>query len=172
MQDIFWIHMPCVVAGGVSRLKKLKGAVSYNVDHYGLALAEAHGTGYSMEKFEQEIAQAESMPSYMWNAGEAICSRMNWSIASISQKSVPITLEEDIYSKTLAKTIPAGNAIGMSAVTTIKTHQGIELEVQCIGKVYRENDGDMCDWEFIGELNIKFAVDKHRYHSSHLCNGC
>lgn len=160
MQDIFWIHMPCVVAGGVNELKKLKGAVSYNVDHYGIALAEAHGTGYDMEKFDKEIAQAESMPSYMWNAGEAICSRMNWSIASISQKSVPITLDEDIYSETLGKTIPAGDAIGMSAVTSIQTHQGIELEVQSIGKVYREGEGDMCDWEFIGEPNVKFAVDK------------
>lgn len=160
MQDIYWIHMPCLVAGGVHELKKMKGAVSYNVDHYGIALAEAHGTGFDLEKFDKEIGQAESFPSYMWNAGEAICSRMNWTIKSISQKSVPITIDKDIHSETLGRVIPAGESIGMSAVTTIITNQGIELEVQCIGKVYQEGEGDMCDWEFIGTPDMKFSVDK------------
>ncbi|CAM3714072.1 dihydrodipicolinate reductase [Erysipelothrix urinaevulpis] len=160
MQDIYWIHMPCTVAGGVNSLKTIKGAVSYNVDHYGIALAQAHGTGFDLEKFDKEIGSAESFPSYMWNAGEAICARMNWSINSISQKSVPIVLEHDIYSETLGKTIPKGDAIGMSAVTTIHTNQGIKLEVQCIGKVYDEGEGDMCDWEFIGDPDVKFSVNK------------
>lgn len=160
MQDIYWINMPTLMMAGMNKIQKIKGAVSYNSEHYGLALSEAHGVGYDLEKFDQEIAQAESFPSYMWNAGEAICSKMNWTIQSISQKSVPFTLDEDIYSETLGKTIPAGNAIGMSAVTTIQTHQGIELELECIGKVYRETDGDMCDWEIIGEPNMVFSLEK------------
>lgn len=160
MQDLYWINMPTLMMAGMNKIQKVKGSVSYNVEDYGLALAEAHGAGYDLEKFETEIAQAESFPSYMWNAAEGICAKMNWSIQSISQKSVPFVLEEDVYSETLGRKIPAGDAIGMSAVTTIQTYQGIELEVECIGKVYRENDGDMCDWEITGEPNMVFSLDK------------
>lgn len=160
MQDIYWINMPCLMLAGTNNLTKIKGAVSYNVEDYGLALAEAHGAGYDLAKFDQEIAQAESFPSYMWNAAEAICSKMNWTIKSISQKSVPFVLEEDVYSETLGRNIPAGDAIGMSAVTTIETQQGIELEVECIGKVYRESDGDMCNWEITGDPDMRFSLEK------------
>ncbi len=160
MQDIYWINMPTLMMAGMNKIKKIKGAVSYNVEDYGLALAEAHGVGYEITKFEKEISQAQSLPSYMWNAAEGICSKMNWTIQSVSQKSVPFVLEEMVYSETLGRNIPAGEAIGMSAVTTFETHQGIEIEVECIGKVYRETDGDMCDWEITGEPDMVFSLEK------------
>ena len=161
MQDIFWINMVALAIAGANKVVKVKGAYSYNVDEYGMALAKAHGVALTKEEFAKQIAHPSVFEaSYAYNSVEALAHKLHLTITKITQKHVPCVLDHDLYSSTMGKTIEAGRVIGMSAVVTAETLQGITIEEETIGKVYAEGDGDMCDWYIEGEPNIEYHVVK------------
>ena len=60
-QDAFWGNLISTLAGATSKITKIKGSSSYNVEDYGIALAEVHGAGLSLEEFEEKIASADNI---------------------------------------------------------------------------------------------------------------
>lgn len=174
-QDVFWGNLIATLAGATHTIKKIKGKSSYNVEDYGIALAQGHGAGLDLEAFEKEIAvtdnisseerqviieKGEFLPSYMWNVNGWMCERFGLTVKSQTQKCVPQTSDKDLYSETLKMTIPAGNATGMSAVVTTETEEGITLETECIGKVYAPDEFDQNDWTIIGEPDTQVVINR------------
>lgn len=172
-QDIYWGQLISSIAGSTQKITKIKGSSSYNVEDYGIALAKAHGAGLPLEDFQKEIASADNitseerqelinkgefLPSYMWNVNGWLCEKLGLTVESQTQKCVPQTYKENLYSSTLNMTIPQGNATGMSAVVTTTTKEGIIIESECIGKVYSEDDFDKNEWTVEGEPSTTIVV--------------
>lgn len=174
-QDIYWGQLITSIAGSTQTIKKIKGSSSYNVEDYGIALAQAHGAGLNLADFEKEVASADNiseqarqelinkgefMPSYMWNVNGWLCSKLGLTVESQTQKCVPQTYKEDIFSSTLNMTVKEGDATGMSAVVTTTTKEGIVIESECIGKVYSKEDYDKNEWTVEGEPNTTIVVSR------------
>ncbi|WP_278590639.1 NAD(P)H-dependent amine dehydrogenase family protein [Olsenella uli] len=161
MEDVFWVHIVGLLAGAVNRIERIEGAVSYNVEDYGLALAKAHGVGLTPEEFERTLAHPdEVVPSYVWNSNEALAQHLGLTVSQVVQENVPFVAERDSRSETLGATVPAGRVIGMNTRVTTKTYQGIDIVTSQIGKVYDPDDGDLCDWKIVGEPDTVFHVEK------------
>ena len=174
-QDIYWGQLISSIAGSTHTIKKIKGSSSYNVEDYGIALAKAHGAGLSLDEFDKQVAsvdrisneerqaminRGEYLPSYMWNVNGWLCAKLGLTVKSQTQKTVPQTYKEDIYSETLGMTVKAGDATGMSAVVTTETEEGITIESECIGKVYSKNDFDKNEWTVIGEPETTLIINR------------
>lgn len=173
--DMYWGSLITTLAGSIHTLKKIKGSSSYNVEDYGIALAEGHGAGLSIEEFDKQIGkyndlsyeEAQKMiadgviePSYMWNQNGWLCSQLGLHIVSQTQKCIPITHKDDLESSTLGRTIPAGYATGMSAIVTTQTEEGITLETSCLGYVYGPEDMDRNEWTLEGEPDTTLSVNR------------
>ena len=172
-QDIYWGQLVSSIAGSTQTIKKIKGSSSYNVEDYGIALANAHGAGLTLKEFDEQIASVdkisdeerqkiinsgEYLPSYMWNTNGWLCDKLGLTVKSQTQVTVPTTNKEDIYSETLGVTVKAGDATGMSAIVTTQTEEGIIIESECIGKVYSKDDYDKNEWTVYGEPNTTITV--------------
>lgn len=174
-QDVFWGNLIYTLAGSTHRITKIKGSSSYNVEEYGIALADAHGVGLSVEEFDEKIAsvdnisdderkvlinQREFLPSYMWNTVGWLADKFNLTITDIKQKCIPILAAEDIYSSTLGKEVKKDQALGMSAIVSANTKENIKLEAECIGKVYVGDDIDLNEWTIFGEPDTSVIIKK------------
>lgn len=174
-QDIFWGNLISVIAGSTHKITKIKGSSSYNVEDYGIALANAHGAGLSLEEFEKNIASIDKiteeertklidegkfLPSYMWNVAGWLADKLGLEITNIKQECIPTTHETDLHSDTLGMDIKAGNVTGMSAVVTADTKEGITIEAECIGKVYDKDEFDVNKWSIIGEATTSVTIER------------
>lgn len=172
-QDIYWGQLITSIAGSTQKITKIKGSSSYNVEDYGIALAKAHGAGLTLDEFDKQVASVdkisdeerqnlinngEYLPSYMWNVNGWLCEKLGLTVKSQTQKCVPQTYSEDLFSSTLNMTIKAGDATGMSAVVTTETEEGITIESECIGKVYSKDDYDKNEWTIFGEPDTTIVV--------------
>lgn len=174
-QDIYWGSLISDIAASTHKITKIIGESWYNVEDYGIALANAHGAGLTLEEFDNQVAVVDKisdsereeiiasgkyLPSYMWNVNGWLAGKLGLTVKHQTQKCVPETYQEDIFSSTLNKTIKAGDATGMAAVVTTETIEGITIESKCVGKVYAPSEFDKNEWTICGEPDTTIVVNR------------
>lgn len=173
--DLYWGTMVTNFMGSQANITKIYGTSWYNVEDYGIALAEGHGAGLTIEEFEKTIGayndyssdqlkeiveSGQYVPSYMWNQNGWLCSKLGLHITSQTQKCLPTTCDHDLESSTLGFTIKKGNATGMRAIVTTTTEEGITLETECVGKVFDTDEFDKNEWTLYGEPDSTLICNK------------
>ncbi|HEX2571183.1 MAG TPA: dihydrodipicolinate reductase [Polyangia bacterium] len=156
-QDVFWGHLISVLAGATHRIDRIEGLSQYNVDDYGLVLAEKHGAGLSPDEFAARIATSQA-PAYNWNGNQWLCGRLGWHIRSQRQELRPTTHRTPVPSRCLGTDIPAGHATGMRAVVITETEEGPVLETHSVGKVYAPEEVDLNEWTLVGEPSTTVTI--------------
>lgn len=173
--DMFWGSLVTTLAGSMHKAKKLTGFTCYDIDESGIALAEGHGAGLTVEEFNKTIGEfnnlnyAETLkaiedgtlvPAYSWNQCGWLCSHFGLHITSQLQRCLPVIAPADMFSKTLNATIKAGNVIGMSANVTAETEEGITIEIQSKGFLYGPDDFHKAEWTFTGEPDMTVTINR------------
>ncbi|MEG1912579.1 MAG: dihydrodipicolinate reductase [Cloacibacillus sp.] len=173
--DLFWGTLVSNLAGSSAAITKIYGASSYNVEDYGIALAEGHGAGLSPEEFDEKIGAYNKLssdeikklvesgayiPSYMWNQNGWLCAKLGLTPTSQTQRCVATTHDGDLKSSTLGMTVKSGDATGMRAIVTTETKEGVVIETECIGKVYAPDEYDANVWTLFGEPETTAVVNR------------
>lgn len=164
-QDVFWAHEVVTLAGACHKITRIHGESRYNVDHYGIALAEIHGAGLTKAQFEEKIAapsrrnfqeflkgmdEGSIEPGYAWTVNGWLARKLGLTILDQVQECIPTLARVDLYSETLKRTIRKGDCTGMIGRAITKTREGIEIVCDAIGSVYAPDEQDFNNWKIYG----------------------
>lgn len=157
MQDIFWIGLPALAAAGMNQVERIEGTISYNVEDYGV-------DGIDFSASDLSFLEARDSGAYLWNSGynssEALASKLQLTISSIKQKTIPILADEDFESLVKKDAYKKGDTVGMSLMTYVETQEGISMEVECIAKIFGPGESDTCEWKLLGDPTTELAVSR------------
>lgn len=170
--DLAYCNMVAATCGAAHRINCITGCASYNVDDYGIALAQHHGVGLSKREFEETIGSLNNISDEklhdminngeftaipMWNTNCWLCAKLGLTITRQRQVNTPIFADHDIESRTMGRVLKKGETIGMSAKAITETKEGIRLETESVGKVYEKGEEDTNEWIIHGEPDIYVA---------------
>ncbi|MDR1799457.1 MAG: dihydrodipicolinate reductase [Bifidobacteriaceae bacterium] len=174
-QDVSWGSMVTALAATAASFKKVHGISSYDLEDYGLETAAMHGAGLTMEQFQKEIldvnnisqeemerliAAGEFLPGYMWPVNGWVASALGLHVTKMTQTAKATTHTEDLFSKTLGRVIPAGDATGLLTVVTSETEEGVTVVTECIGAVFAPGEFDVNEWRIEGEPDMRFVMER------------
>ncbi|XVQ08623.1 NAD(P)H-dependent amine dehydrogenase family protein [Spirillospora sp. CA-255316] len=153
-QDTYWVNIVALMMGTSHRIDHVTGHASWNVDDYGPEVAGDQQVGKTSEQFEQWLRGAERPPTFGRNVLDALVADTGLTVKSITSTTRPDIAQAPMHSGALGLDIEAGQVIGFTDVDEIQTDQGPVFTFEMSGRVYRDSDGDINEWEIKGEPDL------------------
>jgi 4-hydroxy-tetrahydrodipicolinate reductase len=156
-QDVYWVNIVSLVMGTAHRIDTVTGKATWNVDDYGPEVTKDQRVGDTPEACEQWLAGEDRPPSFGRNTLDALVADVGLTVKSVQSSSRPDIAAEEIHSRSLDATLKPGQVIGFTDVDTIQTAEGPALTFEMSGRVYKEGEADMNEWEITGEPHLRLS---------------
>ena len=150
-QDVYWMNIVSLLMGAAHRVESVVGRTSWNADDYGPNVAAEVHVGETKEEFERFVAD-HGWPSFVVeNTLEALVADVALTVNAVKPSVVPVVADGDRWCRSLARTIPAGDLVGVVDTCTIETREGSSFTFEMAGRVYAEGEVDTNEWVIKGE---------------------
>lgn len=153
-QDVYWVNLVSMVMGTAHRIDSVNGKASWNVDDYGPEVAKDQHVGETEDEFEDFLKTAERPPSFGRNTLGALLSDVGLTPRTYETRTRPEIAHEEMQSKSLGTTVPAGGVIGFTDIDVVETQEGPRLSFEMIGRLYKEGEADINEWTIEGEPEL------------------
>jgi 4-hydroxy-tetrahydrodipicolinate reductase len=148
--DYYWGGEVMQLAGSCHRIERIEGVGRFNVDDYGIAVAQNNHVGESVADFEAAFA-ADTSPAFFQTVADLLCADLGLSVTSVGQSIRPSTEDVEVRCGVLGTTVKAGDVTGKVTVVDVATEEGVELHIELQERLYREGETDLNRWVIHGE---------------------
>lgn len=155
-------------------VKKIETSQLYNIEGEVPYLSDMFGAGISKEEFDKKFLQFNKLtaaeqqsiidsgkyyPKDGWRICGSVAAQLGLHVTELKETRQMLTNEEDHHSKTLGKTIKAGDPTGSMNTVTAHTEEGIDIIAHFGAKLFAPGEKHMHLWKVEGRPTVKMYID-------------
>ena len=156
--EIGWGAIVSCAMGACASVTKVRIKSTLNLEDYGvLYLYDNHHVGMTLANWEAEYGGQVfdevdgHVPCFPGDQNSWMCDYLGLTPLRQTCRHIPQTVDFDVYSKNLDRTIPAGSLIGEAMVISTETAEGITVEYELACKIYTPGDAEHYEYIIYGE---------------------
>jgi 4-hydroxy-tetrahydrodipicolinate reductase len=166
-QDAYWVNLIAVMMGSAHTIDNVRGLVEWNVDDFGVELANLQQVGRTPAEFDTWNAQAQRPPTFGRTSLQSLVAVAGLHPLESTTETRPVFASTDLKCKALGVIVPVGNVIGFTDIDTVTTEENVTLTMEMTGKVFTDEEADVNEWRTFGEPNLTLInTDLHTHHTT------
>lgn len=159
VQDMNWGVIPYALSAMCHHISKIEGATLAMIDDFGPAVMAEAFVGLTKNEF-YKISVTKEVPLDAFTISlYTLADKLGLHVIDKQAVFQPVFAKKEMFCKSLNQIIPAGNLIGSTAKTYLKTKENIDLSCAFISKLAEEGDSAYNQWHIEGYPNMSLTID-------------